>query len=170
VAIGLCLQRCPIADRTFETRDILPDEAAFERLDYVRWLENWSGSRHMIFRSTRRRDGLLTGIAFHAPRGQEQDEADRERFEHLHPHIFRCFEIGGRLSTIMTQHDGLVAAVDALDHGVIILDDKDTLLWANARAQAISAAQDGLSIDGGRLSFPRRTEREAAAKLLQFYN
>jgi DNA-binding CsgD family transcriptional regulator/PAS domain-containing protein len=158
------LERARIADRTWETSDILPDDAAYARNDYACWLEDGSGSRHMIFRSVQQGDGLLTSIAFHTPRGAAPDETDRSRFEALHPHIFRSLELGGRLHQLMVQRDVMSAALETMGHGVILLDGSDRLLWCNATARRICNIGDGLVISRGTISTLRASETAALAQ------
>lgn len=147
-------------DQTIETRDILPNEDAFERDVYALWLEKSTGARYVICRSTLRSDGLLSGLGFLLPRGHEPDPTDRHLFEQLYPHIFRSFEIASRLRRNDSLQQDTVAVLDALPYGVAILDGQNEIIWASQTAYAISRMDDGISFLHRQMRFRRASDAQ----------
>lgn len=161
-------------DCTIETRDILPDEQAFAQNDYARWLETSTSARYVICRSTKRWDGLLSGVGFLLPRGHEPDIVDRRLFDQLYPHIFRSFEIASRLQLSEDGQQDTLAILDSLSHAVVILDTRSQIIWANQQAYHIDRLNDGINLQHHTLRFSRQSDAQkveaaiAKAKLQHF--
>ena len=62
---------------------------------------------------------------------------------------------------------GAVVALDALAHGVLLLDAQGHVLHANRRAEALLKAADGLTLVGRRLVPTRAADSEGLARLIR---
>ena len=81
------------------------------------------------------------------------------------PHLVRTMGIALKLGRAELQSRGAEAALDALPHGLILLDETCRIRHANRAAHAIAAARDGLEFSrtGLRGARPSDTARLAAA-------
>ncbi|MEC5292624.1 helix-turn-helix transcriptional regulator [Aurantimonas sp. C2-6-R+9] len=79
--------------------------------------------------------------------------------EVLGPHICRVVELQALVSARTLGDDGIVAALDGLDDGVIIFDHAGFVLHMNAPARAIVAIKDGLELTRGVLRASHRDSR-----------
>lgn len=80
----------------------------------------------------------------------------------LLPHLSRCLQVQLRLETAEAQGRELVATLDHLPLAVVLLGADAQLVRANAAADALLRAGDGLAVRGGRIA---ATSRRAAERL-----
>lgn len=81
--------------------------------------------------------------------------------EVLGTHICRVFELQALVPARTLGNDGIVAALDGLDDGVIIFDQAGSVLHMNAPARAIVAIKDGLELTHGVLRASHRNSQPA---------
>jgi DNA-binding CsgD family transcriptional regulator/PAS domain-containing protein len=62
------------------------------------------------------------------------------------PHFKRAAQIAWRLGTLSAFDAAKAAALDGLDHGVLLVDARGRVLFANRGAEAIIALRDGLTV------------------------
>jgi DNA-binding CsgD family transcriptional regulator/PAS domain-containing protein len=77
------------------------------------------------------------------------------------PHFKRAAQIAWRLGTLAVIDAAKTAALDGLDHGVLLIDAGGHVLFANRAAEAIIALRDGLTVirEGLRAALPADTAR-----------
>jgi DNA-binding CsgD family transcriptional regulator len=69
----------------------------------------------------------------------------------LRPHLKRAVDIYERLNAAQSLRDGLVAGMDSLDVGIMLLDEECRMLFANRVADALIKRGDGLMYCHGRV-------------------
>src|SRR5262249_15129689 len=62
------------------------------------------------------------------------------------PHFKRAAQIAWRVGTLAAVAAAKTAALDGLDHGVILVDADARVLFANRAAEAIIGLRDGLTV------------------------
>ena len=77
------------------------------------------------------------------------------------PHFKRAAQIACRLGTLSGVDSAKTAALDRLDHGVLLIDAGGHVLFANRAAEAMIALRDGLTVvrEGLRAALPAETAR-----------
>ncbi|MEQ9639208.1 MAG: hypothetical protein RIM84_04220 [Alphaproteobacteria bacterium] len=101
-------------------------------------------------------------------RAQAQGHATPDeiaRLSALLPHVGQAVDLFLRLRTADEGERRLLRALEHMPGGVVLLADDGRVCHANARAEAIARAGDGLSIAAGRL----RPEMTAARQALERY-
>lgn len=91
-------------------------------------------------------NGKIAGFGVHrARRAPLFTELDRNRLASLLPHLSRSLDLRGRLGKQLESERSLLRVLDHLPHGVLILKSDGAIIHANAIAQQILAAADGLT-------------------------
>jgi DNA-binding CsgD family transcriptional regulator len=75
-----------------------------------------------------------------------------ERAKRLHPHVRRAFRVAETLAQAGLMAQGMAAAMDRSQFGVIVLDSAGRVRRTNSVAEALLAEDGGLSVLGGKLS------------------
>jgi DNA-binding CsgD family transcriptional regulator len=77
------------------------------------------------------------------------------------PHFKRAAQIAWRLGTLSALDAAKAAALDGLDHGLLLVNARGRVLFANRAAEAIFALRDGLTLvrEGLRAALPADTAR-----------
>lgn len=70
----------------------------------------------------------------------------------LSQHLARAVEIRETLSATTLSNEGIAAAYDALDDGIVIFDQSGVVLHMNAFARRLAASRDGITIRNGTLA------------------
>ncbi|MGH6734635.1 MAG: hypothetical protein ACRECX_00940 [Methyloceanibacter sp.] len=133
---------------------VLP-ERAMDRHPFYDWLRRQS---LRYFLGTRLfEDGPLNGFAsvnWSASHGHA-DEKDVELFRRLQPHLERAL----RLTVETRRHEARSTALDAalhlFDFGIVLLDARGKVVFANAFAERIFARCDGPARDSSAQQSPR---------------
>jgi DNA-binding CsgD family transcriptional regulator len=87
------------------------------------------------------------------PRQRERfQDAEVSLIQHLHPHLIRAFELGQKIDATRPRRGGADTVFATSPHALFILDTAAKVLHANPTAEALMAAQGGLSVIAGRLS------------------
>lgn len=74
-------------------------------------------------------------------------ERDRRRFVAMAPHLARAARIGHELGAAAAARQALTDALDRLPRGVLLLDTRLAVKFANTYAEEVLAAGDGLLLD-----------------------
>lgn len=74
-------------------------------------------------------------------------DRDRQRFVALAPHLARAARIGHELGAAAAARQALTDALDRLPRGVLLLDARLAVKFANVYAEEVLAAGDGLRLD-----------------------
>jgi DNA-binding CsgD family transcriptional regulator len=90
--------------------------------------------------------GALSVAVVRSPRAGPGEEEDRAQFGLLSHHLARAARLTIRLADATGQRTSFERALDALDHGIILVDRAARMIWANRAADRILAADDGLTL------------------------
>lgn len=135
--------------------------------DFVRRSEFYNdfllpqGGRFLMSTKLAATDGVSAYLSFH--RNVRQgcfEQEDARQAERLIPHATRAAGLMLHLSQLQTRSQQLEAALDRVEWGIIVTDASGKVLLANAAADALLAAGDGLCMAKGRLS--ARLHRDGA--------
>ncbi len=89
--------------------------------------------------------GCSTYMAAFRGHGQEEySDTERQFVQHLMPHLRRAARVRRKLAGLEYVVNALVEALDGLSAGVVLLDERGGILFANAQAQRILNNCDGL--------------------------
>jgi DNA-binding CsgD family transcriptional regulator/PAS domain-containing protein len=107
------------------------------------------------------RDGeRVVGLSvFRTPTIGPVESEDLRLLSLVAPHFKRAAQIAWRLGTLAVVDAAKTAALDRLDHGVLLIDAGGHVLFANRAAEAIIALRDGLTVlkEGLRAALPADT-------------
>lgn len=92
--------------------------------------------------------------------GWQPKREDRALLELLAPYVRRAIGVGLRLNERTTDVEMLLGLLDALALGVVLLDDRSRVTFANRSAAEILGAPAGAALDEG---FEERRDRRTAA-------
>lgn len=98
---------------------------------------------------------------FRTPKIGPVESEELRRLSLMAPHFKRAAQIAWRLGTLAALDAAKTAALDGLDHGVLLIDASGRMLFANRAAEAIIALHDGLTVvrEGLRAALPADTAR-----------
>lgn len=112
-------------------------------------------------------DHELVLLGTHRPeRSSAFSRRDAQSLARLLPHVTRALEIRQRLGSARTHATTLENAFDLLPFGVVLVTTQGRVAYANAAADSIIAADDGLSQVEGRLHAQRRSEQDVLARAI----
>lgn len=98
-------------------------------------------------------DGLMAVLAVQrGKRGGPFTPRDLRRLAGLYPHLRRAFQVGRRLDAGEAERRAQSALLDAQAHGIVLLDERGAMVWANRCAERLLAAADGLIISAAGLA------------------
>ncbi|MGD8863675.1 MAG: helix-turn-helix transcriptional regulator [Myxococcales bacterium] len=115
------------------------------------------------------RDGDTRGALclFRQQASPTTERGDAEQLlQALAPHLDAALRLQRRLQAQRTLAEGLLAALDRLPHGVLLVDCDGRLLGASRRSRRVLEADDGLRLDGDRLSARDPQTRQALTAAL----
>lgn len=92
--------------------------------------------------------------------------AELSRVRALLPHLHRALQVNERLKALQRTRDALADGLEHLRHGVLLIDRRGHVVFANRAARAIVAQRDGLSIDADGLVASALADRMALRSLL----
>ena len=109
------------------------------------------------------RDGeRVVGLSvFRTPTIGPVESEDLRLLSLVAPHFKRAAQIAWRLGALAVVDAAKTAALDGLEHGVLLIDAGGHVLFANRAAEAIIALRDGLTMvrEGLRAALPADTAR-----------
>jgi len=135
----------------FISQDLMTD-AQLERTgfyqDWIRGLD----IHHMagvLFPAGQGETGVL-GV--HRARGASPyGEADRRQLQALFPHVRRALGLRNRLRRTALAHSAALQALERIDMGVLVLDARRTVLYANGAAEQLLRSTRELRMQGPQL-------------------
>ncbi len=136
-----------------------PDAVALRTEFYNDWIVPQK-QRHGMLGVIFRQRSLTSMVGAIRPKGAELFDADEMSLMNmLIPHLQRAVSLHRKIADLEKQN---IAASDALDHwslGVILLDSRGRVLFANRNAEEIVRQRDGLtmSADGLHAALPGET-------------
>jgi DNA-binding CsgD family transcriptional regulator len=92
---------------------------------------------------------------------------ERQLLELITPHLRRTLKISARLSEIQALGAGATAALDALTHGIALLDNKGRVQILNRLGHEIIAAHDGLGMCNDALTAAQSGQTEELRAVIQ---
>lgn len=113
-----------------------------------------------------------TDGTIHAPSFQRgaryglYDAEEARAIDLLSQHVVRAGELSRRLSAAAVSSEGIVAALDGLAEGLIVLDEAGQVAHMNMAARHIVAERDGIELVNGTPVASHRASRPAFARLL----
>jgi DNA-binding CsgD family transcriptional regulator len=115
------------------------------------------GCAHLV----READRVLGLAVFRAPKIGPVGSEDLRLLSLVAPHFKRAAQIAWRLGTLSALDAAKAAALDGLDHGLLLVNARGRVLFANRAAEAIFALRDGLTLvrEGLRAALPADTAR-----------
>jgi len=111
------------------------------------------------------REIFVAASAQRALRPPGFDAEEKRRFAILVPHLARAAEIGHELGAAAASRRAFTAALDRLPRGVLLVDARLAVRFANRYAEEVLAAADGLRTERGAL-VASRPETTAALRRL----
>lgn len=104
-------------------------------------------------------DGAAIGVlGIHRPVSAAAfAEQDRRRMAFLLPHLQRALQLGQQMAQTSLHRQVALETLDALDTGVLIVDQACRIVHANAVAEAMLHGGDGLLLHGNCVAAPNLT-------------
>lgn len=134
--------------RTVFHDQLFISEAEAARNPFFNWVDREGDALYGL--GMRIEDGphRQTSMGVHFSRRQGPPEAEQiAYFEIIAPHFTRALRLSRRLANYKQQDATLADAVQLMHCGVILVDREGRMLFANAVAEQILRANDGLSSD-----------------------
>jgi DNA-binding CsgD family transcriptional regulator len=103
----------------------------------------------LVETALRTETGALSVAVVRSPQTGPGGDEDRALFGHLSHHLARAARLTLRIADATRQQTSLERALDALDHGIMLVDERARLLWANRAADRMLTANDGLTLRHG---------------------
>lgn len=147
---------------------MLIDERGIDRDEFYSWQSKTSDDLRYFVGCRFPLDSHHSAFAaFHWQRkhGHAQTHEIR-RFERFSGHIARALALGNRIGTATQIASGLESALDGLSSAVVLLDRGGRVVVMNRSAEAILAANDGLSVVDGRLAAAHSDDEPGLHRLL----
>ena len=145
--------RMPVA-RAMDSRTFVSEEEMLRTPLFQAAMLAQDISIHHLFVAVRDAELLSGGFAAHRG-GQALDASAIRELERVLPHIGRALRLRGEIARCQTVQASLVSAMDHLSEGVVVVDPELRVLYANAAAEEVFAARDGLRRDRGCLRLTR---------------
>ena len=95
---------------------------------------------------------LFTPIIHRRANKGEFTREEGRKLQVLSQHLARVVELRDAVSSTTLANDGVLAAYDALDDGMVIFDQAGVVLHMNALARRLAASQDGITLQNGILT------------------
>ncbi len=159
------LMRMAPGQPMFDHEHISPQEAACNPV-YADWLVPL-GFRHTLGINTRREDGAREFCSFIRPRDAQPYSPDDQAFvRQLMPDLMRATQL--RASMLPLSHKAALglAALDTLQHGIIVVDQRRRVLHANAAAERMLSPTKLLCVQQGQLRHTHASPEAALDALI----
>lgn len=121
-------------------------DSNFERSDFYNELVKPTGGFHSLHVKQANVDVPFQLTACRKRRDGEYTDDAVSRLNILLPHLTTAFELHGRLKTHIQRKSGLLALLDSLDDGVVLVGSEGRIHFINARAEAILDSADGIAM------------------------
>lgn len=133
------------------------------------FVQDWVRPQHIhtvAFANVMREDGVscILGALRHSRSDYTEDELDVLRV--LLPHLRNAIRVQRRTADLVASEPGPCDALDALAHGVLIVDGDARVIFANRAAEALLGAVNGLRSCHDGLSAPSLATTHALRALI----
>jgi DNA-binding CsgD family transcriptional regulator len=95
------------------------------------------------------------------------NEREQAHLRALFPHVRRAFQIGRQLAASEAERHAMLALLERIPTGVLLLDERCRVAFLNRRAEAILAAGDGLVMTAQGVRAVQPELQRALAELIQ---
>jgi DNA-binding CsgD family transcriptional regulator/GAF domain-containing protein len=161
----------PLMDHVPEDGLYVLDELAPARFESWEFYADWmrpQGLRHSLGQTTLRADGLVAAYSvYREPQAGPFDAEDAELMRAVAPHFARAVQLRDVFAVLRTERDAATQALERLSVGMVLFDPGGRMLAANAIAQRIADAGDGVRISGKSLSLAHRGSERTLKRLLK---
>jgi DNA-binding CsgD family transcriptional regulator len=131
--------------------DLVMERRAYEMNPFVNEVMRPGGLWHVLGQVSSAPDAIF-GAGVHRPRRRPFTAADAARIGPVLRHLHRAMQVHYRLAAAAEEKRTLADLIDHLRAGVMLLDDRATVVLANRAARALAAANDGVALAGGLLA------------------
>jgi len=114
----------------------------------------------------RRGDDVLSFTVVRSRRNGPYDADELNTVRPILPHLRRAVEVNERLAGLARTRASVADGLDCLQHGVVVVNRRGQVVFANRTARAIVALHDGLTIAADGLIPASREERLRLRALL----
>jgi len=133
----------------------LVDDEAFRKGFYFNEYCRPNGLHFMAGLVISQRSDMVEWISVNrGPRGEPYDRQQLCALAWLAPHLRHASEVSCRLSEAHAARTACEAALDALRCGVLMLDQRGRIVFANPAARRLETAHDGLALRSAGVSAP----------------
>jgi DNA-binding CsgD family transcriptional regulator/PAS domain-containing protein len=114
----------------------------------------------------RRGDDVLSFTVVRSPAMGPYEENELARVRAILPHLSCAAQVNERLARLERTRTTLADGLEHLRDGVLVLDRRGRVVWANRAARGIAAQQDGFALTSDGVAASRSTERARLRVLL----
>ena len=168
-----CVPICPRIAMAARRPDIvhqydalLMSEAEMDRDPVYDWFERRGGVRYYLGTALPDVGRYRVDASIQRTRAQGHvQKADIDLFAKLRPHLAQALRLSDVIGTLSAQSRLAFHLLEGLPHGAVLLDGSGRVLLANAAAERIFTAHDGLDVVRDRLVAARSTDSWALRRL-----
>jgi DNA-binding CsgD family transcriptional regulator len=138
-------------------QQIWPDRAEYDAIPSVKWMRSWNIYHRSAVRLCAHGGWKDTIATLYPSQRRGMTQGESQRVGQLLPHLARAVELRRPFALLQSRFQAILSVLDRLGIGVLVLLDDDHILLANAEANRILDAGDGLRRhSNGRLAIPDR--------------
>ncbi len=147
--------------RVITDEDLVTPEEQARSGFYQEWLRHLD-IHHMLGAVFQAADGVIGVLGIHRTReAGAYSEVERSKVALLLPHLQRALRLGRRLSALSQAHAAALQALDRVDTGVIVVDERCRVMLSSAMADALLRGNTELAVHGGCLVLQQPALRDA---------
>ncbi|MEW6269872.1 MAG: helix-turn-helix transcriptional regulator [Thermodesulfobacteriota bacterium] len=145
----------------------LVDDAALVRSEFYQDFLRPQGYFHILGAVPLNDEDRTAVLRVIRPPGARPFGAAQERvLGALVPHVRRSLQVHAEMASARASAAGALAALDRFPTGVVTLDERGRIVGVNRKGEAVLAAGDGLTQEGGRLAARHPAAHAELAALL----
>jgi DNA-binding CsgD family transcriptional regulator len=147
--------------RVITDEDLVTPEEQARSGFYQEWLRHLD-IHHMLGAVFQAADGVIGVLGIHRTReAGAYIEVERSKVALLLPHLQRALRLGRRLSALSQAHAAALQALDRVDTGVIVVDERCRVMLSSAMADTLLRGNSELAVHGGCLVLQQPALRDA---------
>ncbi|MBL8467980.1 helix-turn-helix transcriptional regulator [Methyloversatilis discipulorum] len=147
--------------RVITDEDLVTPEEQARSGFYQEWLRHLD-IHHMLGAVFQAADGVIGVLGIHRTReAGTYTEIERSKVALLLPHLQRALRLGRRLSALSQAHAAALQALDRVDTGVVVVDERCRVMLSSAMADALLRGNTELAVHGGCLVLRQPALRDA---------
>jgi DNA-binding CsgD family transcriptional regulator/PAS domain-containing protein len=134
-------------------------ESEKDRHQYYAWHGRHSDTRFRMVGQVHPAPSVQAGVALHRTRQSGRYEpVDLTHFAFIHTHLQRAMAIGFRLGSLRVAEASSAELLDRSPAGILLLDDRERVVFANKAALALRSMADGIEVSGKGIALGNRHE------------